>query len=144
MADELKPCPFTEGETDICEEMREIRAWLRRHLDTHVEHRAPARSSSVNGTDGWAVVAIPDWDVKQRLDEMDIAIAAWNTRPDPARHALVDALKAIAIDEGSSCENCGGIPTSGENRCLACNGHGKTWNWRACRAKAALKLADEQ
>jgi hypothetical protein len=39
------------------------------------------------------VVAIPDWDVKQRLDEMDIAIAAWNTRP--VEDALVEALKFV-------------------------------------------------
>jgi len=61
---------------DIEYELVAVRNWLAMHLQNHVEHREPKLSISVTGTDGWAVVAIPDWDARQRLAQINEALIA--------------------------------------------------------------------
>ena len=74
----LKLVQKARVQTQLVEALEDANRWLRFQLDTHIEHREPKgyRSGTVTGTDGWAVVAIPDWDVRQRLDVLEAALAA--------------------------------------------------------------------
>lgn len=86
-------------------ELVAVRNWLAMHLQKHTEHREPKRSSSVTGTDGWAVVAIPDRDVRQRLERINEAMAGRAAvsegNPEPINQEMLEALRKIdkLIDE---------------------------------------------
>lgn len=50
----------------------QIREWLNRHLRLHTQHFGESDQSG--HPHGYAGVVIPDWDLKQRLDEIEASI----------------------------------------------------------------------
>lgn len=51
-----------------------IREWLNGHRQTHTQHFGGSDASG--HPHGYAGVVIPDWDVRQRLDEIEASIQA--------------------------------------------------------------------
>ena len=45
--------------------------WLKRHLEANLESRASGKGGHDGNGNSWAVVAIPDWDVRQKLEELE-------------------------------------------------------------------------
>lgn len=54
-----------------------LKTWLLTALENNREHRGGSDASG--HPHGWGVVAIPDWDVRQKLEAID---AAMNTKPE--------------------------------------------------------------
>lgn len=97
--------PSTPGSTEKAAapeyELVAVRNWLVMHLQQHVEHREPkgtyGASRSVTGTDGWAVVAIPDWDVRQHIDRINEALKPSEpVSPQPQAKAALELLADIS------------------------------------------------
>jgi hypothetical protein len=67
----------TGRDSEIERSLVATRACLYRHSQ-NLEHRQPKGLGrpSPTGTEGWAVTAIPDWDVRQRIAEIDKALEA--------------------------------------------------------------------
>lgn len=51
-------------------ELESIHTWLIRHLQTNVVSRRTGKGGHDGDGNTWAVVEIPDWDVKQRIERI--------------------------------------------------------------------------
>lgn len=77
------PCPSGEA-CSATDELFAIKTWLEYWLGTKCESR---HSADVHGhiNNTWAVVPIPDWDVKQKLQAIEIVLT--RKRPEPESEA---------------------------------------------------------
>jgi len=67
--------PHVWSNADLRDEMRALRAWLQWCLDTKVESRQAVDPIDGVVVNSWAAVPIPDWDVKQKIQRIDEALA---------------------------------------------------------------------
>lgn len=57
-------------------ELESLREWLSRHLQTNTMSRHTGKGGHNGDGTTWAAVAIPDWDVKQRVERITAALEA--------------------------------------------------------------------
>jgi len=56
--------------------------WLRHHLSTNVINRSTGKGGHDGNGNSWSAVAIPEWDVRQKLEAIDTLAAL--SSPSPA------------------------------------------------------------
>jgi hypothetical protein len=61
-------------ENNLVSELQDCRAWLQRHLETNIISRRTGNGGHDGHGNTWAAVAIPDWDVKQRIEAINEAL----------------------------------------------------------------------
>lgn len=66
-----------------------LRHWLRCHRENHTRHFGDSDPSG--HPHGYAGVVIPEWDVRQRLDEIEASIQASGTAAEPCEVRTVEA-----------------------------------------------------
>lgn len=76
------PAPLSSADriAELRDELFGIKTWLEYWLGTKCESRH-SRDSNGHINNTWGVVPIPDWDVKQKLQAIDMALA--NTKETP-------------------------------------------------------------
>lgn len=60
---------------DMLAELKALKSWLGHHLEINIVTRSIGKGGHDGDGNSWAAAAIPTWDVRQRVDEIDAAIA---------------------------------------------------------------------
>lgn len=56
--------------------LAELKAWLQHQLAVNVIHRSTGKGGHDGDGTSWSAVAIPEWDVRQKLDMIDVSLPA--------------------------------------------------------------------
>lgn len=67
--------------TDTRDLLFDLSEWLKRHLATNIINRSTGNGGHNGHGSSWSAVAIPEWDVRQRLEEIEAARGEMNHKP---------------------------------------------------------------
>lgn len=65
-----------EAAPELLEQLHALRRWLQSQLETNVIHRSTGKGGHDGDGNSWSAVAIPEWDVRQKIDALEKAITA--------------------------------------------------------------------
>jgi hypothetical protein len=112
-ADEKRPAPATQypaleplcsveapksAVEELCSVLRDQAAWIKHRLE-HLEHRNNGGNPFTPGSfNSWAVSAIPDWELRQKLDNVTAALSNPDVQRVREQWEELQSLKAFLTD----------------------------------------------
>jgi len=60
--------------TELLETLKDLSAWLKHQCETNVINRSTGKGGHDGNGASWSAVAIPEWDVRQKIEAIGEAI----------------------------------------------------------------------
>lgn len=75
MNNAIEKCPTNPTVDDKRRwELQSIRTWLTQHKELNTIHRQTGKGGHDGDGSSWVAVAIPDWDVRERIERIDLVL----------------------------------------------------------------------